>query len=90
MQFGESNPTIPQPNPRDALHFPPAALAYKRRKRGNSLPSMHDGSPVSGLAVLANGDVLAGTTFTLSRWKPGDDQWEELALLRKRSRGSLR
>jgi photosystem II stability/assembly factor-like uncharacterized protein len=49
----------------------------------HQLPSMHDGSPVSGLAVLANGDVLAGTTFALSRWKRGDDGWEELALSRE-------
>ena len=44
---------------------------------------MHDGSPVYGLAVLANGDVLAGTTFALSRWTRGDDRWEELALSRE-------
>ena len=44
---------------------------------------MHDGSPAYGLAVLANGDVLAGTTFALSRWKRGEDRWEELALSRE-------
>ena len=44
---------------------------------------MRDGSPVSGLVVLANGDVLAGTTFGLSRWKQGDDGWEQLALSRE-------
>ncbi len=49
----------------------------------HQLPSLHDGSPVAGLAVLANGDVLAGTTFALSRWKRGDDRWEELALSRE-------
>ncbi len=49
----------------------------------HQLPSMHDGSPVYGLAVLANGDVLAGTTFALSRWTRGDDRWEELALSRE-------
>jgi photosystem II stability/assembly factor-like uncharacterized protein len=49
----------------------------------HQLPSMHDGSPVCGLAVLANGDVLAGTTFALSRWTRGDDGWEELALSRE-------
>ena len=49
----------------------------------HQLPSMHDGSPAYGLAVLANGDVLAGTTFALSRWKRGEDRWEELALSRE-------
>jgi photosystem II stability/assembly factor-like uncharacterized protein len=49
----------------------------------HQLPSMRDGSPVSGLVVLANGDVLAGTTFGLSRWKRGDDGWEQLALSRE-------
>jgi photosystem II stability/assembly factor-like uncharacterized protein len=49
----------------------------------HQLPSMHDGSPVSGLAVLASGDVLAGTTFGLSRWKRGDAGWEQLALSRE-------
>ena len=49
----------------------------------HQVPAMHDGSPVSGLAVLANGDVLAGTTFALSRWKRADDRWEELALSRE-------
>src|SRR4029453_16957407 len=29
MQFGESNPTIPQANPRDTLHLPPVALAMQ-------------------------------------------------------------
>ena len=47
------------------------------------LPAMHDGSPVSGLAVLVNGDVLAGTAFGVSRWRPGDDTWERLALSRE-------
>ena len=49
----------------------------------HQLPSIHDGSPVSGLAVLANGDVLAGTTFGLSRWKTGAAGWEQLALSRE-------
>lgn len=53
------------------------------KERWYPLPSMHDGSPVSGLAVLANGDVLAGTTFGLSRWKRGDAGWEQLALSRE-------
>jgi ligand-binding sensor domain-containing protein len=49
----------------------------------HQLPLMHDGSPVSGLAVLANGDVLAGTIFGLSRWKRGNAGWEQLALSRE-------
>lgn len=53
------------------------------RRPWQLLPSMQDGSPVSGLTVLANGDVLAGTTFGLSRWKRGDAGWEQLALSRE-------
>lgn len=47
------------------------------------LPSLRDGSPLAGLAVLTNGDVLAGTTFGMFRWKPGNDGWEALALSRE-------
>jgi hypothetical protein len=47
------------------------------------LPPMKDGSPASGLAALANGTVLVGTTFALRRWQPGSDRWEDLALSRE-------
>jgi photosystem II stability/assembly factor-like uncharacterized protein len=53
----------------------------------HQLPSMHDGSPVSGLVVLANGDVLAGTTFGLFRWTRRGDGWEELGLSREEKPG---
>ena len=52
------------------------------------LPPTQDGSAASGLAALANDDVLVGTRFALRRWQPGGDRWEDLALSRERVRVS--
>jgi photosystem II stability/assembly factor-like uncharacterized protein len=46
------------------------------------LPS-HGGAAVTSLAVLANGDVLAGTTSGLFRLRPTSGEWDAVSLSRE-------
>lgn len=39
-----------------------------------------DISPVNAIAVLPDGDVVAGTRWGVIRWTPGDPEWQEFQL----------
>jgi strictosidine synthase-like protein len=74
-------------NPRGELFVGTASGDVYRlgdaKERWRPLSPIHDGSPASGLAALANGDVLVGTSFGVRRWKPESDAWQRLPLSRE-------